>query len=112
MNWNALTDLEQLDTIKEESKQQPVALFKHSTTCSISATALDRFERKSARKEDKKGVKFYYLDLLNHRPISKAIAELFEVEHQSPQLLLIKDGKSVYDESHYGIDFEELMEKV
>lgn len=109
MNWHKIELEEQLEEIKKESEQYPVLIFKHSTTCSISATALSRFERKW-NSEEAKNIKPYYLDLLKFRPISNRIASDFEVEHESPQILLIKDGISVYSESHYGINFEELLE--
>ncbi|HLO46539.1 MAG TPA: bacillithiol system redox-active protein YtxJ [Leadbetterella sp.] len=112
MEWNSLTEIQQLETIKEESSQQAVVIFKHSTRCSISATALDRFERNWAKTQDKKGVKFYYLDLIAHRDISNKIATEFGVDHESPQLLLIKNGGSIFSESHYGIDFADVLEKV
>jgi bacillithiol system protein YtxJ len=112
MNWNKITSLDQLESIKLESEQSPVLLFKHSTTCSISATALDRFERGFNKLEDTKDIKFYYLDLLNHRDISKKIAEEFAVVHQSPQAILLKDGEAVYDASHYEISIADVVEAV
>ena len=111
MNWNILNTVEQLENIKKESESQPVVIFKHSTRCSISATALSRFER-TWNDEKAANIKPYYLDLISYRPISNQIAEDFKVEDESPQLLLIKDGKSVYNESHYGISFDELTEVV
>jgi bacillithiol system protein YtxJ len=105
INWIPLTDLGQLNEIMELSHQQPVAIFKHSTRCSISRMALKQFENEF----DLEGsVTPYFLDLLNHRDISNEIATRFEVYHQSPQLLLIKEGKSVYDASHSDIDAVEL----
>ena len=107
MNWNKLIDVNQLQTIKEESYNQPVLILKHSTTCSISATALNRLERNW--KQEKVGeLKPYYLDLLRYRPISAEIASLFKVEHQSPQVLIIQNGECIYDASHFDISFAEL----
>jgi bacillithiol system protein YtxJ len=107
MNWNQLTEVEQLQTIKEESYNYPVLILKHSTTCSISGTALNRLERNW--KQEKVGeLKPYYLDLLRYRPISNEIANLFKVEHQSPQVLIIQNGECVYDASHFDISFAEL----
>ncbi len=111
MNWNNLSTESQLETISTESFEQPVLIFKHSTTCSISATALNRFERKYNQPEVA-DLKPYYLDLLAHRPISAAIAQRFGVQHQSPQILLIHNGKSVYNASHYDISFAEIKEKL
>jgi bacillithiol system protein YtxJ len=109
INWIELTDLGQLNEIMELSHQQPVAIFKHSTRCSISRMALKQFENGF----DLEGnVTPYYLDLLNHRDISQEIATRFDVYHQSPQLLLIKEGKAVYDASHSDIDAVELKGRV
>ena len=109
MNWNKLTNAAQLDQIKAESAEQPVLIFKHSTTCSISAMALSRMERNWS---EAAGIKPYYLDLLANRPLSGQIAETFQVHHQSPQVLLIQDGKCVYDASHMGISFQALTQAV
>jgi bacillithiol system protein YtxJ len=109
INWIPLTDLGQLNEIMELSHQQPVVIFKHSTRCSISRMALKQFENEF----DLEGIVTpYYLDLLNHRDISQEIATRFEVYHQSPQLLLIKEGKSIYDVSHSDIDAVVLKEKI
>lgn len=107
MNWTALTEQTQLDSIVEESKVQPVVIFKHSIRCSISAMAKGRLERE----EQPQGVKFYYLDLINHRDISNKIAEMFSVHHESPQVLLIRNGECTYEESHNGINMEEIAEQ-
>lgn len=104
MNWIPLTTSDQLVEIKEQSNQQPVLLFKHSTTCSISKTSLNRLER-NWQEGELKGTKAYYLDLLTYRSISNEIAQLFGVEHQSPQVLIIQKGKSVFDRSHFDIDY-------
>ena len=109
INWIELTDLGQLNEIMDLSHEQPVAIFKHSTRCSISRMALKQFENEF----DLEGsVTPYFLDLLNHRDISNEIATRFEVYHQSPQLLLIKEGKSIYDASHSDIDAVELKGRV
>jgi bacillithiol system protein YtxJ len=107
INWSSLTREEQIQEIIEESKQKPVVIFKHSTSCSISATAKGRLERQWGDGELSE-VRPYYLDLLAHRPISNLIARTFAIEHESPQLLLIRDGKCVYDASHLGIRLEEV----
>lgn len=108
MNWKELTDEQQLEQIKAESKEAPVVIFKHSTRCSISAMAKNRLDRENAPE----GVTFYYLDLIRYRSISNKIAEVFHVHHESPQILVIKNGECVYDESHNGIDMHDIAEQV
>ncbi len=109
MNWNKLTSEAQLDAIKEESARQPVLIFKHSTSCSISAMALSRMERNWS---EQLGVKPYYLDLLANRPISNKVEQEFGIEHESPQVLLIKNGTCIYDASHMAISFAGLQQAV
>lgn len=105
MDWNLLNEEQQLNEIKEKSKNKAVVIFKHSTRCSISRMALKQFEREFDL-EDK--ITPYFLDLLEYRIISNAIASLFNVSHQSPQILVIKNGISVYDASHGDIQVEDL----
>ncbi len=100
--WLPLTDAAQLATLADESRQHPVLIFKHSTTCSISAAAKAKIERQWAA-SGLDGVSLYYLDLLRFRSLAGQIAEQFGVRHESPQLLLIQDGESTYDASHMGI---------
>jgi bacillithiol system protein YtxJ len=107
MNWIPLNNEAQLDNIKEKSTVRPQLIFKHSTRCSISSMALSRLERA----KQPESLDFYYLDLISHRHISNKIAELFQVHHESPQVLLIKNGECIYDESHSGIRMEEILEE-
>jgi bacillithiol system protein YtxJ len=109
MNWNELTSLEQLDAIVNESMQQPVVIFKHSTRCSISSMALDRLERSWDNGED---LKPYYLDLIQYRDVSNQIVDKFGVMHQSPQVIILKDGQVIYDNSHMGISYQSILNAV
>jgi len=107
MNWKTLSSVEQLATIKTASYEHPQVIFKHSTRCSISSMVLSRLERS----EIPPHIDFYYLDLLTYRPVSNQVAEDFSVYHESPQILLIKNGECVYDESHQGINMDEIAEQ-
>ena len=102
--WHILNSTEQLDTIVEESKSQPVAIFKHSTRCGISRMVLKSFERSYT--EDQVSAKLYMLDLLNHRDISNEIAERFQVFHESPQLVVISNGEVKNHASHQDISIQ------
>ncbi len=99
--WKPLTAASQLDEIVELSKTKTVLLFKHSTRCGISRMVLSRFEESFADNEE--AVVFYYLDLLNFRAISDEVAIRFQVMHQSPQLLVFKNGVCMSQGSHYEI---------
>jgi bacillithiol system protein YtxJ len=114
IKWIPLQDLGQLNEIINNSHEKPVVIFKHSTRCIVSRTALKQFELETLQCNvfTENNVDAYFLDLLEHRDISNEIASRFGVQHQSPQLLLIKDGKSVYDVSHSDIDAGELKGKL
>ena len=96
--WEELTSIETLDEIEQISRDKPVAILKHSTSCGISRMVLRQFEQEYDLKEGQ--AKLYFLDLLRHRDISNRIASKFNVPHESPQLIIIKNGKVVYDASH------------
>lgn len=104
MNWISIEYPAQLDEIKEKSFTRLQVIFKHSTSCLISKMAKNRLDRST----QPAAIDFYYLDLLKHRDISRKIAEDFKVKHESPQVLLIKNGECIFDESHNGIRMEEI----
>ncbi|MCF4101255.1 bacillithiol system redox-active protein YtxJ [Gillisia sp. M10.2A] len=108
--WNQLTTMEALDEIEEISFKHPVAILKHSTRCGISRMVLRQFEQSYSLKGDE--VKLYFLDLLNYREISNKIASKFNVPHESPQLIVIREGKAIYDASHNEISSEKLKDLV
>lgn len=106
MNWITLNNISQLDEIRENSNQRPQIIFKHSTRCSISSMVLKRLEREGVPDS----MDFYFLDLIKYRDISNRVSEMFNVSHESPQVLLIKKAECVYDESHYAISMDALTE--
>lgn len=108
--WQELKTLAQLDTIAEVSKTRPVAIFKHSTTCGISRMALRSFEAQYGI--DHNQMDLYYLDLKAYRQVSDEVGYRFQVMHQSPQLILIKNGTAVYHDSHGSINAAVLESKL
>lgn len=104
MNWIPLEQTAQLEDIVRQSHQHLQVIFKHSTRCSISSMAKARLERAGSPES----VAFYYLDLLAFRSLSQQVAEMFHVHHESPQIILIKNGECIFDESHNGIRMEEI----
>lgn len=111
MNWIKIEKLQQLEEIRKVSESQPVLIFKHSTRCSTSRMSLDRLER-NWNEQELPMVKTYFLDLLSFREISNKITEEFSVEHESPQVILIQNGKSVLDMSHFEIEYDRLRNVV
>lgn len=100
--WIALSDLKQLETIEEKSKTKTQVVFKHSTRCGISRMVMNQFV--DAYELTENDLDLYYLDLLNYREISNEIAAKFQVMHESPQLLVIKNGGVVKYDSHGAIN--------
>lgn len=108
MHWIHLTDEAQLNKILCQSQEKPQVIFKHSTRCSISSVAFKRLQ-----KADPPGhIDFHMVDLIAYRDISNKIVQMFGVPHESPQVLVIKDGECIYDESHLGIRMEDILESV
>ena len=106
MNWINITTAQQLNDIKAAKGYS--IIFKHSTSCSISMMAKKRFELDKQLFDE--NTPLYFLDLIKYRDLSKKIAEIFQVHHESPQLLLIKDGECVLNQSHSSISAEEAVE--
>lgn len=109
MNWRELKTIEGIEQAIQESEETPVLIYKHSTRCSISAASLDRLERRWNDAEMAQ-VKAYYLDLISFRDVSNEIASKLGVIHQSPQAILLRNGKVIHEASHFGIDYQEIAE--
>lgn len=108
MPWISLHSVDQLSHLKEKSTTKAQVIFKHSTRCSVSSMVLSRLE-KAGLPED---LDFYLLDLIAYRQVSNQIAESFQVWHESPQVLVIKNGECIFDESHMGIQMRDILEQV
>ncbi|TAG59183.1 MAG: bacillithiol system redox-active protein YtxJ [Cytophagales bacterium] len=108
MNWKKLESENQINEIIIESFSQTVLIFKHSTRCSISDSAKNRLERQWIEEKSNNAI-IYYLDLIAFRSVSNAISEKFDIEHQSPQVLVIKNEKCIYNASHLNIAFNPIV---
>ncbi|MDB4920963.1 bacillithiol system redox-active protein YtxJ [Mucilaginibacter sp.] len=105
MNWTSLESAEQINAIKNQEGYS--VIFKHSTRCSISMMVKKRFELDWDKLPQ--NLPLYFLDLIKHRDLSSQIAADFIVHHESPQMLIIKDGECVLDLSHGEVSVEEAM---
>jgi bacillithiol system protein YtxJ len=110
INWKTLDLENQLTEFIELSKSKPVAIYKHSTRCSLSSMVKSRLERGWDINDN--DIDMYYLDLINNRNISNKIASLFAVEHQSPQLIVLDQGKVLYHASHGEIEASVLKQRI
>jgi bacillithiol system protein YtxJ len=105
MGWISLETADQLDNIKKTKGYS--LIFKHSTRCSISMMAKRRFELDWDNLPA--DMPLYFLDLIKHRDLSSKVAQDYSVYHESPQMLLIKDGECILDQSHGSISVDEAM---
>lgn len=108
MNWITLKTEEELKMLVAKSFTKPQLIFKHSTRCSVSSTIKTRLEKSVVPAS----IDFYYLDLIAFRSLSNRIAEQFHVYHESPQVLLIKNGECVFDESHLAVYMEDIIQQL
>jgi len=106
MSWTSLESANQIDAIKNNTGYS--LIFKHSTRCSISMMAKRRFEMDMDKLPA--DMPLYFLDLIKYRELSGKVAQDFQVHHESPQMLLIKDGECILDQSHSDISVEEALE--
>lgn len=109
MNWlpiESLADLTRVVEVSNMEETKAVLIFKHSTRCSISSTA--KFRLESFWENDEK-FPTYYLDLIKFRELSNKIANDFNVRHESPQVLVIKNGKCIFNASHLSISVKEIL---
>jgi len=103
MDWIEIKSVEELHQALAKSEKQPIALFKHSTRCSVSFMA-----KKTVEQSWDLDIPAYYLDLIAHRDVSNAIAKKLSIPHQSPQMIVVKDGQAIYDASHGSIRVEDI----
>lgn len=111
INWLPLHSTTDIEQLLEESKNNTVIVFKHSTRCPISAMVKNTFEQ-DWDLEEHQAPSVYLLHVIEDRPASNSIAQQLGVDHQSPQLLLIKDGLCVYDTSHNNISVEGVKQHI
>ena len=101
LNWIPLQNESQLEALLEDSKIKLQMIYKHSTSCGISSMVKRQLEQSLGALDMQASV--YYLDLLSYRSVSNQVAKQFQVLHQSPQLILIKNGVVVAHDAHYDL---------
>ena len=95
-----LDNTKQLEKLFESSHQKPVVLFKHSTTCPISANVFEDVSQTDAT--------IYLITVQEARSVSNAVAEKTGIKHESPQAIVLRDGNPVYYASHYDITHSDI----
>ncbi len=104
IEWKNLTSLEELNEALSLSEQSSIVIFKHSTRCSVSMMVKKNLEMAW----DMPHITAYFLDLIQYREVSNYIASALEVEHQSPQLIGIKNRQVFYHASHSSVTAESI----
>lgn len=94
----------ELDELLRGSRERDLWLFKHSTRCGASAYALLELEKFLREHGDALDATVRLLEVPRQRELSDAVAERTGVRHQSPQLLVLRDGKVIWQASHWGIE--------
>jgi bacillithiol system protein YtxJ len=102
-----LHDVESLDAAIAESRERPVLLFKHSRYCGVSCEALDELQSHIESRENA-SVSYKMITVQTHRPVSDAAAQRLGIRHETPQAILLRDGRVVWNASHFRITATEL----
>lgn len=108
--WNTISDPSETQTLVEKSKNRPQLIYKHSNQCSVSFIAKEGLD--SSTEELNQIADLYIIDVIRQRNISNAIATLLKIRHESPQALLLTDGKVVWKGSHWDVNAEEILKKL
>lgn len=108
LNWTEIHSVDELHEIWNNSLNKPAVFFKHSTRCSISSMALRAFERSWVSDE----TQLFFIDLIAHRDVSNLLAELSNVEHQSPQIIVTNNNTVLFSDSHGTIDAEKVQKLI
>ena len=108
-NWIQIDSVEQLQNYLNDGSSNPKLFFKHSTRCSISSMALKFFESDWSNNSE---TECYFIDLIAHRDVSNTLAELTKVQHESPQVIVLKNNQVIYSASHHSIDADKILKTV
>lgn len=108
--WKTLNSTADVDVALEASHKHTIVFFKHSTRCSISSMAWNRIV--NINEDESNSADFYFLDLIQHRDVSNYIADRLSVYHESPQIIVVKNGEATLDISHLEIQPQEILENI
>ena len=101
-----ISGIDELERMLAESRTRPLLLFKHSYTCGVSAEALD--EVYAHIEEQARGVRYAMVTVQTHRDVSNAIAERLGIRHETPQAILVRNGRAVWNASHFRVTASEV----
>jgi bacillithiol system protein YtxJ len=93
--------IEDLDRLLAQTSERPLLLFKHSVTCGTSAEALD--ELIDHLNEDRLDARYAIVTVQSHRELSNAVSARLGIRHETPQALLIRNGRVIWSASHFRV---------
>ena len=102
VKWIELTGSQELNALVDASYSKPQLIFKHSMTCGVSGMTKRRFESEAGNNAER--LAFHLLVIQKNRELSKQVAVQFQVRHESPQVLIVKNGTVIAHASHWLID--------
>lgn len=102
--WTIPETVEEIDGFFEPDSGMHI-IYKHSYSCGTSIFAKTRVEQ-TFKNDLPENVHFYFVDVRTHRPVSNAIAEKSGIMHESPQLIIINEGKVLWHGSHNQVTSE------
>lgn len=111
MEFQTLNQIEQLNEIDLKSNSKTQVIYKHSTQCGTSMMT-NRTLNKELKEINNDSIDVYYLDLLRYRDLSNTISKRYNVEHESPQIIIIKGGKCIYQASHSDVSLQKALQEI
>ncbi len=103
-NFTRITDIKTFEELLNQSRERPIVLFKHSTTCSVSASAYQEMKRFDGE--------VLLVEVQNARALSCEIENRTRVAHESPQVLVLRNGQAVWNASHWKVNAEKVADAV
>lgn len=100
--WKEISTMDEWNSVLEQSAERPAVILKHSTTCPVSASALEEYDEYLG-KSPNENIGYYLVKVIESRPVSNQIAEDLKVKHQSPQILYFKNKESIWNTSHWSV---------
>jgi bacillithiol system protein YtxJ len=107
MQWKEIATLDEWKDVLEQSAERGQVIFKHSTTCPVSANAMNEIKQYLAV-DPNRDVEYLLVKVIESRPISNQIAEDLGVKHESPQIIYVENKEKYWTTSHWAITNEHM----
>jgi bacillithiol system protein YtxJ len=108
--WSPISGIDNIDAILQASSEKPQLIYKHSHRCSVCILAKEELEGIADQVLDSSDL--YMINVIHQRDLSNAIASTFDVRHESPQVIIIKDGEVAWKGSHWAIKGTDILDEL